>query len=235
MNANNKLRIQVLIQVVLSAYTGGTISWMHRIHFFVQPLILFCTFDSSWSKKAIWILLFAAGLDALVFTSVLTLFTRCLDDINPGCIQQSLSFSGIVAAAHILSDAFQLLNLPLVKKQNCNSSIRIRIISWFLFVQDICWTITSPSGLEWGILAHPVFNMFAFWISSSKDPIKFYIATGLSALLCVFDTYILFQQGDSYTDLVAYGFLSMYIFTDILYALFSFNYGEHLISKAQQK
>jgi hypothetical protein len=235
MNANNKLRIQVLIQTVLLAYTGGTISWMHKTHLFVQPLIFFCTIDFSWSKQAIWILLFAAGLDTLVFASSLTLITRCLADVNPSCIQQSLSFSVIIAAVHIILDAFQVLNLPLLRNQNINPSIQLRIITWFLFVQDICWTITSPSGLEWGILAHPVFNMFVFWISSSKDPIKFYVVTGISALLCVFDTYILLQQGDSYTDLVASGLLAMYIFTDLMYAFFSFNYGEDLISQAQQK
>lgn len=233
MNSSNKLRIQVLIQLVLLTYTGGTISWMHRVHLFVQPLILFCTLDATWSKQALWVLLFVAGLDSLVFVSSITVLTRCFSDINPGCIQQSLSFSGIVAAVHGLVDIFQVLNLALVRNYNNNTPVQLRIITWFLVVQDIGWLLTVPSGLEWGILVHPVYNMFVFWMSPSKDPIKFYIVAGVAGGLCIFDTYVLLQQGDSFTDLLATGFLAMYIFTDIIYAFFSFTYGETL--KTEEK
>lgn len=228
MNSSNKLRIQLIVQLALVAYSGGTISWMHKIHLFVQPLIFFCTLESSWSVRAAWILLFASGLDTLVFASSLILASRCFSNVNPNCIQQIFDLTLIVSGIHIILDVFQLLNLSLVKSNTVETSTRLRIITWFLFVQDSCWILTLPEGVEWLILVHPVFNVFVFWISSSLDPIKFYIVVALSALIMIFDTYILFQQGDSYTDLLAYGFISMYIFTDLLFIFFAWNYVDTL-------
>jgi|TARA_B110000093_G_C12840649_1_gene355079 hypothetical protein len=227
--ADNKLRIQLLIQVLLLTYTGGTLSWMHRVHLFVQPLIFFCTLDHSWSKAALWILLFATGLDILVLVSALTVVSRCVSNINPGCVQQSLTevVVTIVAAVHVVNDVFQVLNLSTQRPTNSNAAGRLCVISWFLFVQDVCWLTTSPEGLEWGILAHPVFNMLVFWVSSSKDAVKFYILVGLAGALVVFDSYILLQM-DLLTDTVASMFLAMYILTDMMIAFFALTYGEKL-------
>ena len=233
--SNNKLRIQVLIQLVLLTYTG-TLSWMHRLHLFVQPLIFFCTLDPTWSRQALWVLLFATGLDVLVFTSAFTVISRCVSNINPGCVQQSLTevVVATVAAVHVLEDVFQVLNLSTLKRNNSNAAGRLRVISWFLFVQDVCWLTTSPEGLEWGILAHPVFNMLVFWVSSSKDAVKFYVLVGLAGALVVFDSYI-FLQTDLQTDTVAGGFLAMYILTDLLIAFFAFTYGEKLVDSVLVK
>jgi hypothetical protein len=205
---------------------------MHRIHLFVQPFIFFCTLDHTWSKKALWLLLFATGLDILVLTSSFTVVSRCVSNINPGCIQQSLSevLVTVVAAVHVIEDVFELLNLTTQKQSNTNLAGRLRIITWFLFVQDVSWLATLPEGLEWGILAHPVFNMMVYWISSSKDAVKFYIVVGLAGVLVVFDSYILLQT-DLQADTVASGFLAMYIFTDLLIAFFALTYGEELYTK----
>lgn len=228
--SNNKLRIQVLIQLALLIYSGGTLSWMHRVHLFVQPLIFFCTLDPSWSKQALWVLLFATGLDVLVLTSSFTVVSRCVSNVNPGCVQQSLTEAVVaaIAAVHVLQDVFQVLNLSTLKRSNTNAA-GLRIVSWFLFVQDLSWLTTSPEGLEWGILAHPVFNMLVFWISSSKDAVKFYTVVGLAGALVVFDSYILLQT-DLHTDTVAGGFLAMYILTDLMIAFFAYTYGEKLVA-----
>jgi len=227
--SNNKLRIQALIQLVLLTYSGGTLSWMHHLHLFVQPLIFFSTLDATWSKQVLWVLLFATGLDVLVLTSSFTVVSRCVSNVNPGCVQQSLTevVVATVAAVHVVQDVFQALNLSAQKPANSNAAGRLRVISWFLFVQDLCWLTTSPQGLEWGILAHPVFNMLVFWISSSKDAVKFYTVVGLAGALVVFDSYILLQTD---LDTVAAGFLAMYILTDLMIAFFAYTYGEKLVA-----
>ena len=221
MIAANKIRIHILIQCacLLSQYSG--ISWMHQVHFFVQPLVFFCTLDPSWAKKCSWLLIFAGGLDFLVLMSSGMVITRCLAGPYPACVQQSLDQLQVVtiAALHVFLDVVQILNLFIVKARNINQKTRMVIISWFLFLQDVSWVLfTQPTGIELGILAHPVYNILVCWVVASNDKNKFLVTIGIAVALLCLDSYLLLTR----TGTIATGFLSMYVFTDILYVYFGY-------------
>ena len=204
---------------LLSQHSG--ISWMHKIHFFIQPVIFFCTLDPSWAQHVLWVLLFAGGLDFLVLSSSGIVITRCLANPDPACVQQSLDQLQVtvIAALHVFLDILQVGNLSVLKTRRCDNAKRMVIVSWFLFIQDTSWILfTSPTGVELAVLAHPVYNILVSWIASSKDPNKFLVVSVIALALLVLDTY-LFLTRDSP---LAMGFLLMYIFTDVLYAYFGY-------------
>lgn len=221
MIAANKLRIHILIQCACLFSQHSGISWMHQIHFFIQPLVFFCTLDPTWAQTCSWLLIFAGGLDFLVLMSSGMVITRCLAGPDPACVQQSIDQLQVVSIAtiHVFIDAVQILNLFIVKSRKINQKNRMLIISWFLFLQDASWILlTAPTGIELGILAHPVYNILICWIVGSKDKNKFLVITGIALALLCFDSYLFFTR----TAIIARGFLSMYIFTDILYAYFGY-------------
>ena len=221
MIAANKLRIHILIQCLALFSQHSGISWMHQIHFFLQPVIFFCTLDPSWALDVLWVVLFAGGLDFLVLSSSGVVITRCLANPAPACVQQSLDQLQVtvIAALHVLLDLLQVSNLTILQTRRCNHAKRMVIVSWFLFIQDTSWILlTSPTGIELAVLAHPVYNILVCWINTSKDPNKFLMVSIIAVGLLVLDTYLFLTQDST----LATGFLLMYIFTDVLYAYFGY-------------
>lgn len=223
MIAANKLRIHVIIQCIclLSQHSG--LSWMHKIHFILQPIVFFATLDPTWSNYVLWLLIFATGLDFLVLSSAGVVVTRCLSDPGPACVQQSLDHIQVVVVAivHVVLDVSQILNLSIqsVKEsRDVKQYKRMVIVSWFLFVQDASWLLTSPTDVELAVLAHPIFNLLVCWVAGSKDKNKFLLLTGCAGILLLGDC-ILFGF---LTSTLQLGFLLMYIFTDTLYIYFGY-------------
>jgi len=233
MIAANKLRIHILIQCLALFSQHSGISWMHQIHLFIQPVIFFCTLDPSWAPNVVWVLLFAGGLDFLVLGSSGIVITRCIANPDPACVQQSLDQFQVtvVAALHVFLDILQVRNLTTLETRRCNNAKRMVVVSWFLFIQDTSWILlTSPTGIELAVLAHPVYNILVCWISGSKDPNKFLMVSGIALVLLVLDTYLFLTRDTT----IATGFLLMYIFTDVLYAYFGYMAGSVKTDKGKK-
>jgi len=228
MIVENKLRVQCLIQAIcLSMYWYSDIglSWLHGIHIVAQPLVFLAALHStsSWAYWCALVIAVAVFLDFLVFWSWFVTVARCVDAPTPTCFVQATDEIGklVLASVHLVTSVFQFFNLLRYESETVvrSQGARIQLVTWFLIVQDAMWLIvTSPSGLEWGLVVHPVLNFVLFWVSQSQDKNKFVVMGVLLVPLLLFDSMLvaLGWDGETYEDEIMRCVLCMYILTDLI-------------------
>ena len=251
-NVHNKLRfisflqcLGLLVYVVLPITVRNS-SWMHGVHVIVQPVLFISTlYNHKLLAQVAWLFACAAfAVDVLVASINLLVITRCADDINPSCVQR-VGASVVWLALALLHCVFSFFSATaayrayeLVGPRIVFENIRIRTVCWFLFAQDSAYTLlTSPSGLEWLTLLHPLVNFFGVWVSyrTTRDTAKLYVVFGVCAVvLMALDIYGIQQvwQKDTFEDDLAALFYGVYLFTDLLLVLFS---AAHVSDKQDNK
>ena len=231
-----KLRVQILVQLLgLWVYSvlaeSNNLSWMHRLHLVVQPLIFLATLHGSqtWSRRVAFLVAAVAAVDVLVFLVSFTIVNRCVALWTASCVVRIYNEVGwlVLASVHAITSFFQCLNLLRASDRlYVSQEKRIRLLTWFLFVQDSSWLIlTSLSGVRLLVLVHPMFNFILYWVSQSRDPTKFFMMMWLALALLGLDIYLMLDAVTS--ELPMYPtqvFLVMYLITDVLYGYFCYQY-----------
>lgn len=220
----NKLRVQNFIQIILTILTWiattTTITWIWKIHLIAQPIIFFATIHETIARKVGWTMIFLTGLDIMILMAITVADTRCIQNPNPPCVQQTIDSlpTTIIALLRVAVDIMQTYNLFQIRKQFVKQHIRMRIVTWFLFIQDAMFTIIlQPTGIETIIFIHPVSNMFIFYVSDSQDKNKFAFVAIITTILTIIDSILLqHYTSNSYQHAIAQGLLMMYLMTDLI-------------------
>lgn len=168
----NRLRVLVLIQFTLALiHIEHTLYRLHYFHLLLQPFIFVATvYSGKWIYPAYFSMAVVSLFDSIVFIPSFTAAMRCLADVSPMCVEQNVNLFplAIVSLTHIFIDWLQFSNLRLVKtaKYAIDHKERLRIITWFLFVQDTVCTYSLASQMNSFLLIyHPVFNFGVFWVT----------------------------------------------------------------------
>ena len=254
-NVHNKIRFiaflqlcGVLVYAMLSEYiTMRNSSWMHCVHIFAQPVLFISTlYDIKTLASVAWVVAcIAFSVDILVASVNGIVIMRCIDDINATCVQRVgasvlwLALALIHCIFGFFSTTAAYRAYELTRPRLVYEYIRIRTVCWFLFAQDTAYTLlTSPSGLEWLTLIHPLVNFVGIWVSyrTTRDTLSLYYAFGvLAAIMLALDIYGLQRAWaeDTFEDHLAVLFYGVYIFTDILLMLFSAGHVQQSKSKKE--
>jgi hypothetical protein len=231
-----KLRVQSLVQLLcLWLYStlaeSNNLSWMHRLHLIVQPIVFLATLHGSktWSRRVALLVAAVAAVDVLVFLVSFTILNRCIALWTASCLVRIYDEIGwlVLATVHAITSFFQCMNLLRASDRlYISQEKRIRLLTWFLFVQDSSWLIlTSLTGVMWLVLVHPMFNFILYWVSQSRDPTKFFMMMCVSLALLGMDIYLMYNAIASELPLYpTQVFLGMYLLTDVLYAYFCYQY-----------
>ena len=242
-NVHNKLRFisflqlcGVLVYAMLSEHVSlSDSSWLHAVHLVVQPLVFVSTL---YQYKQLSVAACAAACVALCVDLVVAaintvVIRRCYDDVNATCVQRtaaSVLWLGLALVHCVLSyfgatGAFRAV--ALAKPAEVFEHVRIRIVCWYLFPQDVAYgLLTAPQGHQWFTLAHLLVNFTGVWISyrsTRKTVSLYYLFGGLVAVMLGLDVYGLEQTwgGKTFEDHLATLCYGVYLFTDVLLGLFT--------------
>lgn len=259
MLSTNRLRVLALIQFALTFIpVDHSLYRLHYFHMLLQPFIFVATmYHGKWTYPVYFSLSVVLFFDSIVFIPSIVAAERCLLDVYqslweskpspscPACIEQNVNLLPltIVSVAHVVIDLMQYSNLRLVEvPPDIDHKERIRIITWFLFVQDTVGTYWLATNMNYFLLVyHPVFNFVVFWVTSFDriNQKKTFTLIGVFAMLIGISDAIIFagdhigKRADGQIDtgseknfsgVVVDGLMLMYIFTDVLIVLSAFQY-----------
>ena len=243
----NRLRVLALIQLSLTLIpVEHSLYKLHFFHMLIQPCIFVASmYHGKWVYPVCFCLFVVSFFDSIVVIPSIIAAMRCLLAVYqsiwegksspscPACVQTNISLLPltIVALTHIAIDLMQYSNLRLIKTvtYTIDHKERLRIITWFLFVQDTVCTYWLASKMNSFLLVyHPVFNFVVFWVTglNQTENKKMFNIIGVFAVLIGIADIIIFTGDhiDSFSGVMIDGLMIMYIFTDVLIVLSAFQY-----------
>ena len=240
----NKVRFVALVQLVgaliytllSQSITSVNISWLHMLHFIVEPLIFFATLlDGSFiTAGALISALLCLTCDVIIVVLNVIAIQRCLFEVSAICLTRILEDSAWIALGtvhsalgiYMLTLLYRLFGATFQQEKTYDAIVRARIMYEFQLIPDILWFfLTKPIGYQLMGAVHFVFNPIGIWATYRKPKFVRTFMSIFSFAVLIVDVFLFIMRmrttPTTYHEYIDFIYGYAYIIFDIMLLIFT--------------